>query len=170
MTPVAVEVRFDELREVASSCTIPAMTSGSPARRATSTARWVPLSGWMRPRNSRYSPGPVVEGEGGEVDAVVDRRVVGQVRVAVRIADRDVVPDVVVGAVDRHDPLRREAVDGRHDRRRHQPAVGQREEVELLLSTSNSSARSNAAAMCRHSYTLTSIRRVLRPTRRGPAT
>ena len=63
---------------------------------------------------------------------MVDRRVVGQVRVPVRVADRHVVRDVVVGAVDRQDPLRGEAVDGRHHRRRHQPAVGQRQEVEVV--------------------------------------
>ena len=39
------------------SCTIPAITSGMPARRATSIASAVPLSGWMRPKNSRYRPG-----------------------------------------------------------------------------------------------------------------
>ena len=36
--------------------------------------------------------------------------IVGQVRMAVRVADRDVVARFIIGAVDRHDQLRREAV------------------------------------------------------------
>ncbi len=72
------------------------------------------------------------EGERGQFDAVVDRRLVGQIRVAVRVADGNVVADVVVRAVDRQDALGREAVDGRHDRGRDQAAVRQRHEVELV--------------------------------------
>jgi len=40
-----------------------------------------------------------------QLDAVVDRRGVRQLRMSVGVADRDVVADVVVGAVRRHDPL-----------------------------------------------------------------
>src|SRR5438094_862418 len=36
---------------------MPAITSGSPTRRATSIASAAPLSGWMRPKNSRYPSG-----------------------------------------------------------------------------------------------------------------
>ena len=114
------------------------------------------LVGMDAAEEQQISAGLVPEREGGEVDAVVDRRGVGQVPVAVRVADRDVVGDVVVGAVHRHDRIRREAVDGRHDRRRHQPAVGQRQEVELVAEHVELAGRSNAAAMCRPSYTLTS--------------
>jgi len=72
------------------------------------------------------------KGEGGQLDAVVDGRCVAQIRVAVRVADCDVVADVVVRAVDRQDALGREAMDGRHDRGRDQAAVGQWHEVELV--------------------------------------
>jgi len=64
------------------------------------------LVGMDAAQEQQVVPGLIPEGERGEVDAVVDRRVVGQVRVPVRIADRHVVRDVVVGAVDRQDPLR----------------------------------------------------------------
>ena len=72
------------------------------------------------------------EGERVDVDPVVDRRRIRQVGVPVGVADRDVVPDVVVGAVGRDDALGGEAVDGRDDGRGHEPAEGEGQEVELV--------------------------------------
>ena len=70
--------------------------------------------------------------EGVDVDAVVDRRGVSERGVAVGVTDGDVVGDVVVRRIRGHDPLGREAVDRRGHRCRCEPAVGQREEVELV--------------------------------------
>ena len=53
------------------------------------------------------------------VDAVVDRRCIVQPLVAVGVADRDVVVGGVVPLVDRQDPRRREAVNGRDNGRVH---------------------------------------------------
>jgi len=72
------------------------------------------------------------EGEPGQVDAVVDGRGVAQVRVSIGVADRDVVRVIVVGPEDREDPFGGEPVDGGDHRGRHQPAVGQRQEIELI--------------------------------------
>ena len=44
-----------------SSCTMPQMVSGRPARRAISIAAWVPLSGWIRPNATSPSPAVRVE-------------------------------------------------------------------------------------------------------------
>ena len=52
---------------------------------------------------------------------------------AVRIADRHVVAAVVVLLIDRHDPLRREAVDRGEHRGLDQAAVGEGEEVEAVV-------------------------------------
>jgi len=72
------------------------------------------------------------EGERIQVDAVVDRRVVREGGVSVGVADRHVVRDVVVGRIDRDDPLGGEPVDSRNHWRRREAAVGQRQEVELV--------------------------------------
>ncbi len=51
----------------------------------------------------------------------------------VGVADRDVGAALVVPLVDRQDPLRREPVDRRQDRRLDELAVGEREEVEAVV-------------------------------------
>ena len=51
----------------------------------------------------------------------------------VGVADRYVGDVTVVLAVDGQDLRRREPVDGGHDRGRHQPAVGERQEVEAVV-------------------------------------
>ena len=127
-----LEVRFDELPEVVAVLDDPGDDQRKPCSPSHLDGPMGALVGMDAAEEQQVLAGLIAEGEGGEVDAVVDRRVVGQVRMAVRVADRDVVRDVVVGPVDRDDPLGREAVDGRHDRRRHQPAVGERQEVELV--------------------------------------
>ncbi len=109
------------------------MVSGRPARSATSMAAAVPLSGWILPKKSRYVPGCRPCLEGGHVDAVVDGGDVVEPLVAVSLADGDVVAALVVLLVDGHDALGREAVDGRDDRRLHQAAVGERQEVEAVV-------------------------------------
>ena len=105
------EMRFDQLPEVALILDDPGDDQRQPGPARDLDRPMGALVGMDAAEEQQVVPGLIAEGERGEVDAVVDRRGVGQVRVPVRIADRDVVPDVVVGAVDRHDPLRREAVD-----------------------------------------------------------
>ena len=70
--------------------------------------------------------------EGRRVDPVVDRRGVREVGVPVGVTDGDVVADVVERLVDRHDPLGGEPVDRRHDGGVDEPAVAERQEVELV--------------------------------------
>ena len=72
------------------------------------------------------------DGERLDVDPVVDRRGVRQVRVPVGVADRHVVRDVVVGAVDGEDAVGREPVDRRDHGSRREPTEDQRQEVELV--------------------------------------
>ena len=91
-----------------------------------------PLVGVDPPEEQQVGAGPRPEGEGTGVDAVVDGRGVGQAGVAVGVADRDVVRDVAVGGVDPHDALGGEPVHRRDHRGPDQPAVGQRQEVELV--------------------------------------
>ena len=74
-----------------------------------------------------------IEGEVIEGDAVVDRRGVAERRVAVGVADRDVMHMIVVALVHRHDPLGREAVDRRQHRRVDQPRPGERHEIGLVV-------------------------------------
>ena len=71
--------------------------------------------------------------EGSHVDAVVDGGDVVEPLVAISLADGDVVAALVVLLIDGHDALGREAVDGRDDRRLHQSAVGERQEVEAVV-------------------------------------
>ncbi len=85
------------------------------------------------PEEQQVSAVAGAEIELADVDPVVDRRRVVKAGVPIGIADRDVVPDVVVALVDRQDPLRREAVDRRDHRGRHQTAVGQGKEVEAVV-------------------------------------
>ena len=66
-------------------------------------------------------------------DAVMDRGLVVELRMTVGIADRDVVPTIVVALEDRHDLLRREPVDGRDDGRVDQAAVRERQEVDVVV-------------------------------------
>ncbi len=60
-----------------------------------------------------------VEGKVLQPDTVVDRRRIAQVRMAVGVADRDIVNAIVVRLEDRQDAFRGEAVDRRHNRRFH---------------------------------------------------
>ena len=134
------------------------MTRRRPARRATSMACAVPLSGWMRPKKSRWSPGAGCSREGVDVDAVVDGGRVVQARVAVGVADGHVGRRRVVALVDGHDARRREAVDGGHDRGVDQAAVGERQEVEAVVDDVEvAGAARTPTAMCRHSATLGSM-------------
>ena len=66
-------------------------------------------------------------------DAVVDRGLVAEPRMTIGVADRDVVAAVAVSLEDRDDLLRREPVDRGDDGRVHQPAVGERQEVEVVV-------------------------------------
>ena len=63
----------------------------------------------------------------------MDRRLVVEARVSIGVADRDVVTAAVVPLEDRHDLLRREPVDRGEDRRVDQPAVRERQEVEVVV-------------------------------------
>jgi hypothetical protein len=67
------------------------------------------------------------------VDAVANRRRVLELLVPVGFTYRDVVADVVIALEDGQDPLGREAVDRRHDRRGDQAAVGERQIVEAVV-------------------------------------
>ena len=73
------------------SWTIPAISSGMPARSATSIASAVPLSGWILPEEQEVVPRRRGHRELVHVDAVVDRRDVLELSVPVGVADRDVV-------------------------------------------------------------------------------
>ena len=73
------------------------------------------------------------EGELREVDAVVDRGEIGEVGVAVRVRDAHVVSAAGEGAVDRQDPLAREAVDGGERGRANEARVGQRQEIVVVV-------------------------------------
>ena len=68
-----------------------------------------------------------------DIDPVVDRRRVVEPLVPVGVADCDVVADVVVALVDGHDPLRRETVNRRDDRRVHEAAEAERQEIEAVV-------------------------------------
>src|SRR5581483_8787253 len=76
--------------------------------------------------------GPPI-GKGAQIDAVVDGGGVGQLGVAVGVADGDVVHPVVVGPVDGQDGGAGEPVDRRHDGHVDEPAPGQRQEVEVVV-------------------------------------
>src|SRR5205807_8365976 len=69
----------------------------------------------------------------GEVDAVINGRDVGQVRIPVGIADRDVRDTAGVAPVDRSDAARREPVDRRHDWGRDESGVGQGKKVIVIV-------------------------------------
>ena len=73
------------------------------------------------------------ERESVEVDAVVDRRRVGEVRVAVGVADGDVMGTVVIGTVGGQDARAGEAVDGGDQGRADDAAPGERQEVEMVV-------------------------------------
>jgi len=84
------------------------------------------------PQEQQIALGCRREREAVQFDAMVDGRGVGEIGMSIGVTDRDVVADVVVGAVRRHDSLGRETVDRGHDGRRDESAVGQRQEVELV--------------------------------------
>ena len=92
-----------------------------------------PLVRMDPPEEQEIVARPLLELELGDVDAVVDRRDVIEALVPVGVADRDVVPALVVLLEHRQDPLRGEPVDRRHDRRLDQAAVRQRQEVEAVV-------------------------------------
>ena len=132
--PIAVEVGGDLVGEVGLVLHDPgddaaAVRPGAPPR----SPRAVPLSGWIRPKNSRWSPGAGWRAKCVDVDAVVDRGGVGQRGPAIAVADGDVGAAVVVALVHPEDALRREAVDRGHDGRGDEAAVGQRQEVEPVV-------------------------------------
>ena len=68
-----------------------------------------------------------------ERDAVVDRRGVAQVGMAIGVADGDVRDAILIALEDRHDPLGREAVDRRHERGVDEAREGERHEVGLVV-------------------------------------
>ena len=71
--------------------------------------------------------------EFGEIDAVVDGREVGQVGVSVGLADRNISDPAGITAVDRFDPVRREPVDRREDRRTHETGVREWQKVVVVV-------------------------------------
>ena len=78
-------------------------------------------------------PGPLLKLELVEVDAVMHGRHVVELRAAIGVADRHVVTRRVVLLVHRQDARRGEAVDGRHHGRVDETAVGERQEVEVVV-------------------------------------
>ena len=62
-----------------------------------------------------------VEGKVFQADTVMDRRRIAQVRVAIGVADRDIVDAILIRLEDGQDAFRGKAVDRRYDRRLHQP-------------------------------------------------
>mgnify|MGYP003694576315 CR=1 FL=1 len=74
-----------------------------------------------------------VEGKVLQPDTVVDRRRIAQVRVAIGVADRDIMDAILVRLEGGQDALRGKAVDRRHDRCLHQPREGERHEIRLIV-------------------------------------
>ena len=74
-----------------------------------------------------------VEGKLLERDTVMDRRGIAQVRMAIGIADRDVVDAILVGLEGGQDAFRGEAVDRRDHRRLDQAREGERHEIGLVV-------------------------------------
>ena len=74
-----------------------------------------------------------VEGKVLQPDTVVDCRRITQVRVAIGVADRDVMDAILVRFEDGQDAFRGEAVDRRHHRRLHQPRESERHEIGLVV-------------------------------------
>lgn len=64
---------------------------------------------------------------------MVDRRGLAEARAPTGLADRDVVDAAVAALVGREDARRREAMDCHHDRCVHEPAVGERREVVVVV-------------------------------------
>src|SRR5215218_7504290 len=65
-----------------------------------------------------------------DVDAVVDRGGIVQIRVSIRVAYRHIRGGAVVALVDGNDPIGREAVDCGDDGCRDEIAVRERQEIE----------------------------------------
>src|SRR5882672_5613184 len=74
-----------------------------------------------------------VEGKVLERDAMMDRCCIAQVRMAIGIADSDIVDAFFIFLESRQDALRRETVDGRHYRGSDQPREGERYEIGLVV-------------------------------------
>ena len=72
-------------------------------------------------------------GELGQVDAVVDGRCVVELWVAIGVADGNVRDPAVVTPIDRANVIRGEAVDRGHDRRPGETAVGEGQEVVVVM-------------------------------------
>src|SRR3546814_5987718 len=88
-----------------------------------------------------------VEGKVLQPDAVMDRPGIAKRGMAVGIADRDIGAAIIISRIDRHDPLRRKAVDGRDHRRRHQPRKRERRSEEHT-SELQSLMRNSYAVFC----------------------
>jgi hypothetical protein len=74
-----------------------------------------------------------VEGKILQLDAVVDRRRIAQVRMAIGVADRDIMDAILIRLESGQDSFRGEAVDRRHHRCLHQPREGERHEIGLIV-------------------------------------
>jgi hypothetical protein len=86
----------------------------------------------MRPKEQVFTA-VRVEGKVLQTDPVMNCCRIAQLRAAVGIADRDIVDAIVVPFERRQNAVRGKTVDGRHNRRLHQPREGERHKVGLIV-------------------------------------
>src|SRR5712664_3187720 len=112
---------------------MPARTSFWPVRRATSTAVCAPLSGLDTAEEQQIIAAARARSELVQGNPMVDRGGVLEIGPSVSCADGCQMRRLVVSAIDGENALGGKAVDGCYDWRVDQPAVRQREKVEVVV-------------------------------------